>query len=109
MSSSAETEQEAGVTEQGERDGCKSLSQELVAGRKGMAGLWGAGVTRDLGLLAGVARVPRVPRVENFLRAGQVLIRLLWDTCQGKEDTAYPITKPAHAALISWEWRLLLG
>lgn len=34
MSSFAETEQEAGVTEQGERDGCKSLSQELVAGRK---------------------------------------------------------------------------
>lgn len=34
MSSSAETEQEAVITEQGERDGCKSLSQELIAGEK---------------------------------------------------------------------------
>lgn len=41
MSSSAETAQEyisipvqTGITEQGKRDGCKSPSQELVAGRK---------------------------------------------------------------------------
>lgn len=55
--------------------------------RKGMwpvlAELCGSMVTRDLGLLAGVARVPWVPWVENFLWAGQVLIWLFWDTCQG--------------------------
>lgn len=40
-----------------------------------------ATVTRDLGLLAGVAGVPRVPRVEDFLGAGQILIGFFWDTC----------------------------
>lgn len=34
MSLFAETKQETGITEQGERDGCKSLSQELTAGKK---------------------------------------------------------------------------
>lgn len=34
MSSSAETKQDTDITEQGKRDGCKSLSQELAKGKK---------------------------------------------------------------------------
>lgn len=35
-------------------------------------------LTRDLGLLAGVAGVAGVARVEHLFRARQVLVRLLW-------------------------------
>lgn len=37
----------------------------------------GPALTGDLGLLAGIAGVAGVARVEDLLRAGQVLVRLL--------------------------------
>jgi len=46
-----------------------------------MAQPCGSIVTRNLGLLAGITGVPRVPGVEDFLWAGQILIWFFRDTC----------------------------
>lgn len=49
MSSSAETKQETDIKEQGERDSCKLLSQELVAGKKkGWGQCWQSCVDQQL-------------------------------------------------------------
>lgn len=46
-------------------------------------------VTRDLGLLAGITGVPRVPGVEDFLWAGQILIWFFRDTCRAENGCSW--------------------
>lgn len=52
-------------------------------------------LTRDLGLLAGIAGVAGVARVEYLLGAGQVLVCLLWHPWKAGRGQGLPVTSGA--------------
>lgn len=57
----------------------------------------GWALTRDLGLLAGIAGVAGVTRVEHLLGAGQVLVCLLRHPWKAGRGAGLPVVLPSQS------------